>query len=68
MPANDLNDASKIKIRRDTAQNWAELNPILDEGEIGIETDTNKLIISLLGRGILCIISALSDKIIRYFR
>lgn len=26
------------------------------------------IIISLLGKGILCIISVLSDKIIRYFR
>ena len=30
-------EASLIKIRRDTAQNWADRNPILSEGEIGIE-------------------------------
>ena len=54
MPANDLNDASKIKIRRDTAQNWAELNPILDEGEIGIEwVDDTKAVCNIkIGNGI----------------
>ena len=53
MPLNNENDASKIKIRRDTAQNWAELNPILDEGEIGIEwTDDTKTVCNIkIGNG-----------------
>ena len=29
-----------IKIRRDTASNWANVNPILASGEPGLETDT----------------------------
>ena len=32
-----------IKNRRDTAANWASVNPVLSAGEFGIETDTNKL-------------------------
>ena len=39
--ANEI-EASKIKIRRDTTENWNDINPKLDEGEIGIEwVDTN---------------------------
>ena len=38
MPRNDL-----IQIRRDTAANWNSENPTLAPGEIGFETDTNKL-------------------------
>lgn len=34
--------ATQIKLRRDTAQNWSNANPILALGEPGIETDTNK--------------------------
>jgi hypothetical protein len=34
--------ASKIKLRRDTAARWAEVNPILADGEPGYETDTKK--------------------------
>ncbi len=34
--------ATQIKLRRDTAQNWTNANPILALGEPGIETDTNK--------------------------
>ena len=30
-------EASKIKIRRDTTENWNDRNPVLDAGEIGIE-------------------------------
>lgn len=30
----------KIQFRRDTAANWKKHNPILAEGELGIETDT----------------------------
>jgi len=32
--------ADIIKLRRDTAANWTAANPILTEGEMGIETDT----------------------------
>lgn len=33
--------ADKIKLRRDTKANWEAVNPILDEGEIGVITDRN---------------------------
>ena len=29
-----------IKLRRDTAADWASVNPVLAEGEVGLETDT----------------------------
>ena len=32
-----------IRLRRDTAQNWTNNNPILKVGEPGLETDTRKL-------------------------
>jgi hypothetical protein len=32
-----------IKIRRDISGNWSVVNPVLAEGELGIETNTNKL-------------------------
>ena len=32
--------ADIIKLRRDTAANWTSANPVLAEGEMGIETDT----------------------------
>lgn len=32
-----------IKVRRDTAERWARLNPILFEGEPGFEKDTGRL-------------------------
>ena len=35
--------ATRIQLRRDISANWISRNPILAEGEIGIETDTNKL-------------------------
>ena len=35
--------SSKIQIRRDTAANWASTNPVLSQGEPGLETDTNKV-------------------------
>ena len=35
--------ASKVQFRRDTAANWTSANPTLSAGEIGYETDTNKL-------------------------
>ena len=31
------------RLKRGTAQRWAEINPILEEGEPGFETDTNRL-------------------------
>lgn len=34
--------AFKIQLRRDTAANWTTNNPLLLNGEIGIETDTLK--------------------------
>lgn len=33
---------AKIKLRRDTASRWTSANPVLLEGEVGIETDTLK--------------------------
>ena len=41
--------ATRIQLRRDISTNWISNNPILAEGEIGIETDTNKL---KIGNGI----------------
>jgi len=34
---------TRIKLRRDTASNWANSNPILSLAEPGVETDTNKM-------------------------
>lgn len=34
--------AVQIQLRNDTAANWTASNPILAQGEIGIETDTDK--------------------------
>ena len=34
--------ATKIQFRRDTSANWASSNPTLDQGELGLETDTSK--------------------------
>jgi hypothetical protein len=34
--------ASIIQIRRDTAANWTSANPVLAQGELGVETDTLK--------------------------
>lgn len=34
---------TRIKLRRDTAANWTENNPILALGEPGIETDSNRV-------------------------
>lgn len=35
--------SSKIQIRRDTAANWTATNPVLAQGEPGLETDTRKI-------------------------
>ena len=32
--------ASKIQVRRDSTSGWANANPVLDSGEIGLETTT----------------------------
>jgi hypothetical protein len=32
--------AQRIQFRRDTAANWTSVNPILAQGELGLETDT----------------------------
>jgi hypothetical protein len=34
--------ATRIQKRRDTAANWAAVNPVLAQGEEGLELDTNK--------------------------
>jgi len=41
--------ADRLQFRRDTAENWAEYNPILADGEIGIERDSGRF---KLGDGI----------------
>lgn len=35
--------ATKIQIRRGTSSSWTTSNPALSSGEIGLETDTNKI-------------------------
>jgi hypothetical protein len=35
--------ATQIQLRRDTAANWTSVNPILAQGEPGLETDTGKI-------------------------
>ena len=35
--------ADLIQIRRDTAANWTSANPTLAQGELGVETDTDKI-------------------------
>lgn len=35
--------ANKIQLRRDTAANWSRANPILDDGEPGLDTTNNKI-------------------------
>ena len=34
--------AVKIQFRRDTASNWTSNNPVLSDGELGLETDTSR--------------------------
>ena len=34
--------AIEIQVRRDTAANWTAVDPLIAEGEMGLETDTNK--------------------------
>ena len=33
---------TRICLRNDTAARWAEVNPVLKKGEIGVENDTGK--------------------------
>jgi len=35
--------ANKIQIRRDTTTNWTAVNPILSEGELGLDTTLDKI-------------------------
>lgn len=35
--------ANKIQLRRDTAANWNRVNPVLDDGEPGLNIDTNQI-------------------------
>lgn len=35
--------AKRVQLRHDTAANWTSANPPLLAGEIGIETDTNRM-------------------------
>lgn len=35
--------AQIIQIRRDTAANWTSTNPLLTQGEMGLESDTRKI-------------------------
>lgn len=37
-----VSNITKIQLRHDTAANWTSVNPVLLEGEVGIETDTKK--------------------------
>jgi len=39
--------ANRIQLRRDGAQQWANVNPILAQGELGIEIDTSRLKVTL---------------------
>lgn len=34
--------AVQIQLRNDTAANWASANPVLAQGEMGLETDTRQ--------------------------
>ena len=34
--------SKRIQLRRDTAANWASSNPVLVEGELGIELDDSR--------------------------
>ena len=34
---------ARIQLRRDTSSNWTTANTILTEGELGYETDTDKV-------------------------
>ena len=40
--------ANRIQLRRDGAQQWANVNPILAQGELGIEIDTSRLKVEMV--------------------
>ena len=35
--------AKRVQLRHDTAANWSSANPLLLAGEIGVETNTNRM-------------------------
>ena len=35
--------ATKLQVRRDTASNWLSTNPVLSQGEPGLEVDTGRI-------------------------
>jgi hypothetical protein len=35
--------AVQIQLRNDTAANWTSANPVLAQGEMGVESDTGKV-------------------------
>lgn len=35
--------ANRIQLRRDTAANWTRVNPVLEDGEPGLEIETNRV-------------------------
>jgi hypothetical protein len=37
-----MTDFTRIQLRRDSAADWTSANPVLAEGEIGLELDTNR--------------------------
>lgn len=39
----EINIKSKTTLRHDTVENWVRSNPILLNGEVGVETDTSKM-------------------------
>lgn len=47
--ADELVIRRRIQLRRDTAANWATVNPILKDGEPALETDTRR---TKLGDGV----------------
>ena len=42
--------AKRLQLRHDTTTNWTAANPLLLQGEMGIETNTNRM---KIGNGIL---------------
>jgi len=41
--AEEHNMANRIQLRRDHSTNWTRINPVLSDGEPGLEIDTNKV-------------------------
>lgn len=38
-----MTEYKRIQLRRDTSENWVNANPLLLEGEVGVELDTQKI-------------------------